>query len=435
VDNRRLLAGFRRQFVLVSVLTWLPIGCGLAVLLLLMDSRGLELAVIGAIVFAYGLSSALLELPTGGLADVLSRRGVLAVAAGVGVVAFAWGAVAVAAWEFTVVYLLFGLMRALQSGPAEAWYVDAVHAVDADGDIRGGLAAAHAAGAVSLGVGTVGGGALALFLPLPESAVVTGLSAPLLLSALLNLVLLGAVSGALREPGRPARRLPVGRVLAAVPATVVAGVRVGLRDRVLSRLLVALVPVGVGLTAVELLTPGRLLSLTGDARASASAYGVIAAVGFAASALGSMASGLLVRLVRGRAARATVVGTIVAALGLAVLFATGFVTGMAGVLVTAVGYALMFFGIGLRGPVQAALIHGHVGAAERATVLSIQSLLMRGGGSLGALVLPLLVAVWSVPAVWLAVGVLLAVSAALFVGTGSVVRHGPAVPEAATAAR
>ncbi|GAB3239212.1 hypothetical protein GCM10027447_38920 [Glycomyces halotolerans] len=416
------LASLRRQFVLITVLTWLPIGFGMAVMLLLMDSRGLSLPVIGMIVSLYGLSTALLELPTGGLADLVSRRGVLAVSAGVGALAFSWAAVAATPWEFALIYLLMGLARALSSGPAEAWYVDSVRAVRSDGDICKGLAAARAASAVSLGVGTVGGGALAVSLPLADEGLVTSLSAPMLLSALLSSALLVVALRSMWEPVRPSGRVRPVALLAAVPRTVAGGVRLGIRNRVLSRLLLTFVPIGVGLIAVELLTPGRLLALTGDAGASASAYGVITAVGFAAAALGSVLSGLLARLVGGSAARAAVCGTAVSSLGLVALFVTGGLSGAAGVVATGGGYALLFFGAGLRGPVQAELVHGQVGAGERATVISIESLLMQASGSAAALVLPWLVGVWSVPGAWLLAGVLLAGSTVLFAGAGRVER-------------
>ncbi|WP_051815881.1 MFS transporter, partial [Glycomyces tenuis] len=419
MDADALLASLRRRFVLITALNWLPNGIGMAVLIVLMDSRGLPLGVTGLIVALYSLTTVLLELPTGGLADVISRRGVLAVSAGLGSLAFCGLAVAASAWQFGVLYVLLGMARALSSGPAEAWYVDSVKAVRPHADIRKGLAASQTAGAVSLGAGTIGGGALALAPVFPDSGAVTALSAPMLLSALLNVVLLIVVVTGMRETARPSDGGGFGALLAGVPRTIASGAALGVRDRALGRLLTTALPIGIAVSSVELLTPGRLLDVTGDSGASAGAYGVITAIGFAANAVGSAASGLLASLLGGGGARTAVAGTLVSALGLVALFTTGSLEGTAAVAAAAGGYALMFLGLGLRGPVHAELTHHRVDSGRRATVISVQSLLMQGGGSLAALTLPLLAGAWSIPGAWLVAGLILAASAALYLGAGT----------------
>jgi hypothetical protein len=419
MDTERLLASLRRRFVLISALSWMPVGIALAVMIVLMESRGLDLGTIGLIVALYGLTIVVLELPTGGLADLISRRGVLAVSAAIGTLVYAGGAIATTAWQFLALYMLFGVSRALSSGPAEAWYVDAVKAVRTDADIRGGLAASQTAGAIGLGAGTIGGGALALLPVFGDSGPVTALSAPMILSALLNLGLLAAVLTGMREPIRPTGIVRFAALLAAVPRTVASGIALGVQNRALARLLLAVLPIGIALNGVEVLTPGRLLDLTGDAGTSVSAYGVITAIGFAASAAGAALSGPLDKAVRGSAVRAVIAGTLVSALGLVALFVTGGLDGTAGIAATAGGYALMFFGLGLSGPVGAELVHHQVDSSQRATVISVKSLLQHGGGSLAAATLPLLAGAWSIPGAWLTTGLILAASAVLYIGTGA----------------
>jgi len=418
MDIDRLLTTLRRRFVLISALNSLPIGIEVAVMIVLMDSRGLGLGVIGLIVALYGLTIVLLELPTGGLADHISRRGVLAVAAGIGAIAFGGAAIATTAWAFGILYLLLGVARALSSGPAEAWYVDTVKAAVDDADIRGGLAASQAAGAISLGIGTISGGALALLPVFPDSGPVTALSAPMLVAAMLNVALLVVVLISMREPARPTTKARFGALLADVPRTVASGLTLGIRNRILARLLLVVLPIGMAVKGLELLTPGRLLDLTGDAGTSVSAYGVITAIGFAAIALGSALSGPLTSLMRGSSVRAATVGTLIAALGLVALFATDGLKGNVSIAATGGGYAVMFLGLGLSGPVSADLVHHQVDSSQRATVISVKSLIQRGGGSLAALTLPMLAGAWTIPGAWLTVGMLLAASAVLYIGTG-----------------
>ena len=71
-----------------------------------------------------------LELPTGGLADSLGRRAVLLLASVVGIVAMGLYLAADSLALFAAVFALQGVFRALDSGPLEAWYVDAALAAD-----------------------------------------------------------------------------------------------------------------------------------------------------------------------------------------------------------------------------------------------------------------------------------------------------------------
>ncbi|UYM24021.1 hypothetical protein NQP46_12580 [Streptomyces albus] len=76
----------RRRYVAVSALFWFPIGLYVPSLVLILGERGLTLAAVAAVLSSQGLTVALLELPTGGLSDVLGRKAVLAAG---GVLSFA----------------------------------------------------------------------------------------------------------------------------------------------------------------------------------------------------------------------------------------------------------------------------------------------------------------------------------------------------------
>ncbi|NEB87622.1 MFS transporter, partial [Streptomyces anulatus] len=77
---------------------------------------------------------------TGGLSDVIGRRPVLAIAGLLNLAAFTLIGLGAAGWAIALGMGLMGLARALSSGPAEAWYVDTVHAhAGPDADLRTGL--------------------------------------------------------------------------------------------------------------------------------------------------------------------------------------------------------------------------------------------------------------------------------------------------------
>ncbi len=469
----------KRRYVLISALTWLPPGLQMATMVLLMQTRGLGLASVGLAIAVFSLTVASLELPTGGLADVIGRRAVLAASGAVGLVAMLWLAFATTLWQFLAIAVLKAVARALSSGPAEAWYVDTVHASgETGGQLRRGLAAGATAGGAALAVGTLTGGSLPLLLPRlgawPQDAILIPMSTPMLLAALAYVALLAATMIGMPEPHRASDPVPAVReVMRDVPAAVVRGVVLGVRDGLLTRVLLTALGLGVALNAIEMLTPGRLADLTGDPETAGTAYGVVAAVGFAAVAVGSALSPVTARLLAPRdrhptlipsaalapassptpreaaatsantaianraadtasrttgaaavmssrstdivtAGRTAAAGAVLAAMSLGSLAASASLDGAPGIVAAALAYTGMFIGLGIAEPVRSELLHRRVSGAERATVLSVDSLLLQIGGGLGALGLGTLAASWSVaPAWWVAASMLLA-AASLF---------------------
>src|SRR3712207_7579714 len=71
---RSTLFPYTTLFRSLTVLRWLPVGFQAPITVLLAQSRGLSLAEIGLLFTVHGLVVVALELPTGGLADVLGRR-------------------------------------------------------------------------------------------------------------------------------------------------------------------------------------------------------------------------------------------------------------------------------------------------------------------------------------------------------------------------
>ncbi|MDF5756443.1 MFS transporter [Spongiactinospora sp. TRM90649] len=398
-------ASARRRYVLVSALTWLPPGLMMAPMVLLMAGRGLSLAQIGLTMGAYALVVVLLELPTGGLADVLGRRWVLAASAAIGVAGYTTLALAHSLPVFVLAAVLKGVARALSSGPAQAWYVDTLHAGEGpDADLKPGLARGESMGSAALCAGVLVGG----FLPLALGGVVAEpLAVPVLLAAGASAVLFAVALVALPEP--PHERPSLAEVVRDVPRTVAAGVRLGARDAVLARLLGVSVAGGVTLCSIELLTPIRLAELAGDAGAGGTAYGVVTAVGFAASAVGSAVAPAVARTAGG-SARGAMASGIVAVLALAGLAASAALPAPAGMVATAVAYLMLFVGFSASALLRAELMHGRVDRRQRATLLSVDSLALQAGGFAANIGLGVLAGTAGIGAAWaLAAVVLLAV--------------------------
>ena len=366
-----------RRYALLNFLLWLPAGLYLVPLVLLMLDRGLPVSTIAAIGIVYGLTTAVLELPTGGLADVLGRRPVLIASAVAGAAGLLLLGLAGTVALLLASAVLRGAARALSTGPLEAWYVDTVHAeLGRDADLTAGLARGEVAASLALGAGTLVGGLLPLALgdigPLPALAV------PVLMASGVE-VLRALVTTRLPEPPHP--RPAVGAVLRGVPATVAAGLRVAGRDRTLTRLLLAAGGAGIALGTIELLTPAWLAGLSSGPRAAAT-YAVVAAAGFGADAIGGLLAAAAVRRF-GSHARAASAGWTVSALALAGLAGCALLAGAVAMVLAGVAYCVLFIGLGAAFPAQAHLLHERVEPGERATVLSVQSLLMQAVGAVG----------------------------------------------------
>jgi MFS family permease len=142
-----------RRLVALTVLRWLPVGLTTPITVLLAQSRGLSLAEIGVLFTVHGAVVVVLELPTGGLADVLGRRPVVVAGAVLYLLSCLVFATATSFPAFLAAILLLGLGRTLDSGPVEAWYVDTVHRIDPAADVAPGLARHSAADGGSLAVG------------------------------------------------------------------------------------------------------------------------------------------------------------------------------------------------------------------------------------------------------------------------------------------
>ncbi|MGR7025907.1 MFS transporter [Geodermatophilus sp. URMC 62] len=366
-----------RRFVGLTALHWLPVGLSAPVTVLLASSRGLSPADVGVVFAVYSTVVLVLELPTGGLADAVGTRPVL-VASGVLSTA---GLLAVAAADdltgFALAEALRAVGRALSSGPLEAWYVDAVRAADPDADVTPGLSRAGAADGAGLCLGAVLGGLLPLLADGSGDAV---LVLPILLAAALSLVSVAAVAllvvrlGTARASGAAALRAG----LRTAPAVVRDTGRLVARDRLLRRVLAISALVGTVLSTLELLGPLHAADLTGSLTEGSAVFGVVMAVSFAAAGAGALLAPAARRAARGSAAAGSAA---LAVLGAAAVAAVP----LGGPVVLGCLFAVSYTANAASWPLWKAVLHGRVGAGQRATALSASSLALQVGALGGTL--------------------------------------------------
>lgn len=408
-------ADVRRRFLVLRALRWLPTGLTIPVMVLLLLDRGLTVGQIGLVSAAQGVVVMLLELPTGGLADTLGRRAVLLAAALFDLASLALLVVADTMPLLVTVFALQGVYRALESGPLDAWYVDAAQAAEPDADIEGALGASGAVIGVALGVGMVTSSGLVALDPFPR---INTLVVPLLAALVLRALDLVSISRLMIEPARPHAR----GLLGGLPTIV--------RDSIAtirgSHILLVLIAIellwGAGMVAFELFTPLRLESVVGDPQDVAALLGPTNAVAWLASAGAAAAAPWLMRRVGApRAGAAMRVAQGLTVMGLALF------SGPAGVVLAYVATMAVH---GAADPVHQSLLHRAVTEPRhRATVLSANSLTGHLGWVISAVGLGVLADAASVTVGILAGAALLAMAAPLYL----LVAREPPPPERTTA--
>lgn len=397
------LRTLRWRFQLLLALRFVPTGLFVTVFVLLLRERGLSLAEIGVGTAAQGVVMLFLELPSGGLADALGRKPVLLLATAVsiaGMVVFvsAYSVVAVA-----VAFALQGVFRALDSGPLEAWFIDASLAADPDVDIEQSLATESVVICLSIGAGALLGGGL---VGLGDIGGVDRLVTPLVLAIALQVAALLAI-GLLMDEHRPRRGWAAARASIAEVPTVV-GEAVGLirASHLLTALVVAELLWGFGMVGFETFLPPRLVEVSASVEDAAQLLGPAIATAWVLSAVGAAMSPRLVH--RFGAARTgfglrLTHGLTVAAMGLA---------GGAGGLLVA--YLATYWVHSATAPVHYGMVHRAVESSHRATVVSANSLTSQVGGAIGGIALGALADATSISSAMLVAAAVLAAAAPLY---------------------
>jgi predicted MFS family arabinose efflux permease len=420
----------RRRYLVLLALRWLPTGLLIPIFVLLPLSRGLSLTEIGIVFSVQGFVVLALELPTGGLSDSLGRRPVLILASFVGLLSLGLFFLADSAVMFAAAMFLQGIYRALDSGPLEAWYVDATLAADPEARIESGLGAGSTVLSLAIASGALlSGGIIAID---PFETVET-LAVPLLVALGLHAIGLVAIMTLMREVPRARGARAVASSVAAVPGVM----RDGLRLLRSSRILLALIAVelfwGFSMTTFESLFPIRLAEVVGDTDDAAALMGPVSSAAWFASAAGAAMIATVSRrfgVPRSAAALRILQGLTIVGMGV-----------LAGPVGVVTAYLACYITHGASNPMHTTLLHRQVEGPHRTTVLSMNSMVSQPAGAIGAIVLAALADGTSVTTAMVVGGILCAVAAPLYIPAWRAERRGavagetpPSTPEVSDSA-
>ena len=394
----------RRRYLILLALRWLPTGLLIPIFVLLPLSRGLSLTEIGIVFSVQGFVVLALELPTGGLSDSLGRRPVLILASVIGLLSLAVFFLADSLLMFAAAMFLQGIHRALDSGPLEAWYVDATLAADPDARIETGLGAGSTVLSLAIASGALlSGGIIALD---PFGAIET-LALPVLVALGLHVVSFGAIVTLMREVRAARSARAVASSVAAVPDVIREGLRLLRSSRVLLALILVELFWGFAMVTFESLFPIRLAEVVGDTSDAAALMGPVSSGAWFASAAGAA----VIATVSRRVGVARSAATLRILQGLAIV-AMGVLAGPVGV-VTA--YLACYVTHGASNPMHMALLHRQVDGPHRTTVLSMNSMVSQPAGAIGAIVLAALADGTSLSTAMVVGGLLCAMAAPLYI--------------------
>ncbi|SDO56535.1 Predicted arabinose efflux permease, MFS family [Pedococcus dokdonensis] len=406
----------KRVFLTLSLTRWLPVGFVVGLFTLVARERGLSIQEITLYMTAQGIMVFLLELPTSGFADALGRRPLLIIAGVVNIVAGVSFLVAHSFWQFALSAGLMGIYRALDSGPLEAWYVDTVHEREPGADVHRAMSAQGVLVGVGMGGGALVSGALVAWHPFKDSS---ALLLPVQIFVALSVVHLLATVVLLREKPRSDSRMRarLAESVRETPAVVRDGVRLVTRNRVLAGLVAVELFWVTGMMAYETLMPLRLSDLLGSEAEAGAWMGPAAAGGWGLFSVGSWLGGRAAD--RFGLVRAAILGRIVNGLGV-VLMGLAF-----GPVALIVAYLFTYSMHGAASPAYSGLMHREASSRNRATILSLGSLVMQAGGAVVGPLLGLLAARTSIPTAMVVAGVVSTLGFVCFVPAW---RHGRTTP-------
>jgi predicted MFS family arabinose efflux permease len=397
-------ASVRRRYLALIGLRWFQTGLLIPVIVLLMVSRGLSLVEIGLVGSVQGVIVLLLELPTGGLSDSLGRRPTLLLAYVFAVAGLATLYVADSVGGFVLATALTAVFRALDSGPLEAWYVDATHVAAPEARIESGLAAGSTVLSLGIAFGALLSGALVALDPLPA---VETLSLPVLFALGLAVLNLGMVLALLSETGRASGVRAFASSVRAVPGTVREALGLLRRSRVLPAVIAVELFWGFAIIAFETLFPIRLGEVLGSTTDAAALMGPASSGAWFAAAAGAALITLVSRRIG--VARAAMAMRILQGL---TIVAMGLLAGAVGLIIA---YLACYFTHGASNPMHMTLLHREVDAAHRTTVISLNSMVFHPAASVGAIVLTTIAAGTSLSTAMVVAGIACAVAAPLYI--------------------
>ncbi len=313
----------------------------------------------------FTLGQVIFEIPTGIIADTWGRRtsyllGCVTLATSTLLYLFMWQ-IRGPFWGWAASSLLLGLGFTFFSGALEAWLVDALKFTNFKGHLESVFSKGQIVGGIAMLTGSIAGGIIA------QS---TNLGIPYILRALILFANFATAFFLMKDLGFTKEKMghPIKRMKNIFDSSIENGIK---NPPVRWLMIAAPFTTGVGFYIFYALQP-FLLELYGDEKAYAVA-GLVAALVAGANIVGGIAAAH-VRKIFSRRTNALILGSIFSAL---ILLSVSFSSSFWVVVILIFIWALIFASLT---PIRQSYINGLIPSAQRATVLSFDSLMGSSGG-------------------------------------------------------
>jgi len=383
----------------------------MALMVLFIQSRGLDLFQVGVVMGVYSLTIVLLEVPTGGLADAMGRKrvaimayGCLAIASCTFLFAFSFPAVLAA-------FTLYGAGRALSSGALDAWFVDELQKADPQVDLQPPLARAGTFSFLSLGLGTLLGSSIPLLfngLPTGRYAILTPLSMPIAFAIAIKIALLLLTVMLVKEEPGSASAASWKRGLSDVPKIIRTGFVLSRGNPTLLLLLGATSVGGFVLAGLEAFWQPNFANMLGGSEGKSLFFGIIMGGNFLVGMLGNLLATPISRYLKKRFG--LVCAVFQGAWGIAIILLAMQVYPVPAALI----FWLAYLNMGVLDSPHNTLLNREIPSEQRSSMLSISSLSNYIGAMIGSVGLGYIAEHASISAAWMISGLVLAASLILY---------------------
>ena len=387
---------------------WLTIGIGAPVLILIFQSRGLNLQEIGIVVAVWVGSTAILEIPLGGVADKYGRKNTYLASLIINILAFKSLYFSTEIFTLLISASLLGSARAIYSGTLDAWFYDNFNKAEGELTYLQAISKINVIIALGLAIGATLGGWLPDFVKDSSLDFTSIYDLNIIIIIIASTALFAFTLVIINDDEKSNENTPPHKQNSFVGHSLVV-IRKSLTHNVLKRLLQTLLVYGLVLSSLESFWQPYLLKIIDGTSFGVSVFGIITALYFITSSISSLASVYMVTLFEGSHRMLLFVSRTLSGLVLIALAYSDTV------LTFGACYLLFFFLFTLGNNSERVLLNENTIESHRSTMLSIRSFMMTSGAVISSLLLGYVSEQYSIQANWILCGTFLAITSILFV--------------------
>lgn len=403
------------RFGIQQYLHWTVVGLLIPVIILIFQSRGLNLTEVGIVMAVWIGSTTILEIPVGGLADTIGRKKTYSYSLVLTLLGCLNLLYANSLSSILISAMFLGASRAVYSGTLDAWFYDAFARIPGDNSYHTAMAKVNVFVTVGLATGCLLGGVLpnSMVSSYFESFDVYDIS--IFVTSVSSIILLFLTRLLLPDEQRRIKESHKNTIIIAVKTSVQA-LNFSLHHRTLRLVIQATLVFGATMSAVENLWQPYLSELMGMQSKDLTLFGIISALYFLMSALSSIVSVPLLKVFGGSHKALMFVTRALAGLSLILLANTN------NTMSFALLYLTFFFLLTMGNNSEQVLLNENTPEEMRSTILSISSFAVTGGGVLASLASGFISEYYGISLSWILCGSVLLISSLYFLGCREVIK-------------